>query len=351
MDFIEKLRHFSDRIDSVKETIQTEEATKTSIIMPFFAMLGYDVFNPREFMPEYTADVGIKKGEKVDYAILFDNIPTILIEAKSINENLNKHGSQLFRYFGTSEAKFAILTNGIIYKFFTDLDDLNKMDEKPFLEINMLDIKEYQIAELKKFTKDNFNVDEIFSVASDLKYSNEFKTIISNEMSTPTDDFIKFFLNKAYDGRQTQAIIDKFKPVLKKSLNSFVNELMSDKIKIAFDNTSTSETQTLDTVINDEIIENKIITTPEELEAYFIVKQIASSTVPLTDIKYKDNERYMAIYFAKTNNWICRLHFNSAKKYIIVPDSTKKPIRFDIETIYDINNYSTEILEALSRYL
>lgn len=350
MDFIEKLRQFSDRIESIKDTIQTEEATKTSIIMPFFAMLGYDVFNPHEFMPEYTADVGIKKGEKVDYAILFDNTPTILIEAKSINENLNKHGSQLFRYFGTSKAKFAILTNGVVYKFFTDLDDINKMDEKPFLEINMLDIKEYQIIELKKFAKDNFNIEEIFNVASDLKYSNEFKSIISSEMASPSDDFIKFFLNRAYDGRQTQTIIDKFKPVLRKSLNSFVNELMSDKIKIAFDNTPNTDTQ-VQTSNTDEIIENKIITTPEELEAYFIVKQLVSSTVSISDVKYKDNERYMAIYYSKTNNWICRLHFNSAKKYIVIPDENKKPIRFDIDNIYDINNFSNDILTALNRYL
>lgn len=149
MDFIDQLKQFSKRVESLKDSISTEEATKTSIIMPFFAMLGYDVFNPQEFVPEYTADVGIKKGEKVDYAIFKDGKPVILIECKSINENLEKHDSQLFRYFVTSEAKFAILTNGILYRFYTDLEEPNKMDETPFLEIDILNLKENQVPEIK----------------------------------------------------------------------------------------------------------------------------------------------------------------------------------------------------------
>lgn len=175
MDFIDQLKQFSNRVTSLQETIQTEEATKTAIIMPFLAMLGYDVFNPHEVVPEFTADVGIKKGEKVDYAILKDGEPVILIECKSITENLDQHDSQLFRYFGTTSAKFAILTNGLTYRFYTDLDDQNKMDKDPFLSINILDIQENQVPELKKFCKAEFDVDSIFSTASELKYANEFK--------------------------------------------------------------------------------------------------------------------------------------------------------------------------------
>lgn len=162
MDFIDQLKQFSKRVESMKDSIQTEEATKTAIIMPFFAMLGYDVFNPQEFVPEFTADVGIKKGEKVDYAIIKEGEPVILIECKSIQENLDRHDSQLFRYFGTTTAKFAILTNGLIYRFYTDLDSPNKMDDDPFLSINILDIRENQVPELKKFSKGVFDIDSIF---------------------------------------------------------------------------------------------------------------------------------------------------------------------------------------------
>ena len=118
----EELKTFSQRVSQLQEHVATEEATKMSLVAPFFQLLGYDIFNPAEFCPEYTADVGIKKGEKVDYAILINGNPIILIEVKSINKNLDKHSSQLFRYFATTNARFAILTNGITYRFYSDLD-------------------------------------------------------------------------------------------------------------------------------------------------------------------------------------------------------------------------------------
>lgn len=150
MEFNDVIKQFSERILSLKDTITTEESTKMSLVVPLFQLLGYDVFNPNEFCPEYIADVGIKKGEKVDYAILENGQPNILVECKSCSEQLDKHSSQLFRYFGTSPAKFGILTNGIIYRFYTDLEESNKMDLVPFLEIDMTNLKDSSINELKK---------------------------------------------------------------------------------------------------------------------------------------------------------------------------------------------------------
>ena len=168
MEFNDVIKQFSERILSLKDTITTEESTKMSLVVPLFQLLGYDVFNPNEFCPEYIADVGIKKGEKVDYAILENGQPNILVECKSCSEQLDKHSSQLFRYFGTSPAKFGILTNGIIYRFYTDLEESNKMDLVPFLEIDMTNLKDSSINELKKFCKDNFDKDKIFSTAEEL---------------------------------------------------------------------------------------------------------------------------------------------------------------------------------------
>lgn len=139
------------------------------------------MFNPLEFCPEYTADIGIKKGEKVDYAILMGKDPVILIEAKSVNKKLDRHSSQLFRYFVSTPAKFAILTNGIEYKFYTDLDDTNKMDKEPFLDINLLNIKDAEISQLNKFKKQNLNISEIMDSASLLKYNSLFKNFIENQ--------------------------------------------------------------------------------------------------------------------------------------------------------------------------
>lgn len=306
MDFIDQLKQFAKRVDTLKDSIQTEEATKTAIIMPFFSMLGYDVFNPQEFVPEYTADVGIKKGEKVDYAIMKDDTPVILIECKSISENLERHDSQLFRYFGTTDAKFAILTNGLIYRFFTDLDNPNKMDSDPFLSINILDIRENQVRELKKFCKSEFDIDSIFSTASELKYVHEFKDQFAEQVENPSDELTRLFLQGCYTGQKTQAVIEKFRPLLKKALNDYISETMNDKIKSALGGSggsvSVSEKSTVEAASTEkdadtpDSSESKIVTTEEELEAYFIIKSLLKDVVDLQDITYKDTESYIYQY-------------------------------------------------------
>ncbi len=304
MDFIDQLRQFSNRVSSMKENILTEEATKTSIIMPFFAILGYDVFNPEEFVPEYTADVGIKKGEKVDYAIVKDGEPAILIEVKSVNEKLEKHDSQLFRYFGTTSAKFAILTNGITYRFYTDLEETNKMDTTPFMELNILDVKEPQVPELKKFCKALFSVDEISSRAAVLKYSNEFRAIFSEMLANPSDDIVRLFLRDVYSGLKTQSVIEKFRPILKKSLNEYISETMNDKIKAALGAESTTiesaPTQPepdfpVETEQTEHDTASKIVTTGEELEAFSIVKDLLEEIIEPECITYKDTTNYFGV--------------------------------------------------------
>ena len=214
--FGEELKKLGKRVEKIKASISTEEATKTSLVMPFFQILGFDIFDPTEFVPEFTADVGIKKGEKVDYAIMLDNQPVILIEAKSINEQLTKHDSQLFRYFGTTTSKFGILTNGEEYKFFTDLEEQNKMDVTPFLIVNISNIKDSQIPEIAKFHKENFDIENIISTASELKYLNNLKIFLNDQMNTPSDEFIKYLVGEIYEGVKTKTTLDKFKPIIKK---------------------------------------------------------------------------------------------------------------------------------------
>src|SRR5690625_3790859 len=123
--------------------------------MPFIStVLGYDVFNPLEVVPEFTADVGVKRGEKVDYAIMRDGEVQILVECKSSNDALRvEHASQLFRYFSVTNARIAILTNGQVYKFYTDLDAPNKMDDRPFLVLDLLAIDETLLPELRKLSR------------------------------------------------------------------------------------------------------------------------------------------------------------------------------------------------------
>lgn len=359
MDFIDKVKQHTQRIEIVRGNLATEEATKTALIMPFFSLLGYDVFNPMEFVPEFVADIGTKKGEKVDYAIMSEEKPVILIEAKGVNDDLTKHDAQLFRYFTATEAKFAILTNGIVYKFFTDLEETNKMDEKPFLEIDLLNINDMQVAELKKFTKDKFDIDTIFNTASELKYSNLIKAQLNSQLNNPTDEFVRFIIGDFFTGVKTANVVEKFRPIVKKSMQQFVNEFMNDKIKSILNNeveetetVAPEEDETIEEVAIDETIESKVVTTEEELEGFNIVRSILSEVVAPEEISYKDVERYCGIlYQDNTRKWVCRLYFNSAKKSITISDENKKEVRYYIENISDIYKYKNEILNALDKYL
>ncbi len=353
MDFIDQLKQFSKRVENIKDTIQTEEATKTSILLPFFQLMGFDIFNPNEFVPEFTADVGIKKGEKVDYAILQDGQPVILVEAKSVTEPLEKHDSQLFRYFGTTNAKFAILTNGIDYKFYTDLDEPNKMDETPFLAINILDIKDTQVAELKKFHKSNFVLDEVLNAASELKYSNEIKRKFNDDLSNPSEEFVRFFLSSIYSGRATQQIVDKFRPIIKKALNQYISETLNDKIQTALSaNEDMIEEQQPMEDIKPTEKKSKIITTEEELEAFFITKNLLKDIVPMNDITIKDTESYLNIlYKGNTRKWICRLILNDKQKIMTYMDNNKTVQKIYLENIYDIEKYADLLKSIVQRYI
>jgi len=353
LDFIDQIKQFSKRVESLKDSIQTEEATKTSIIMPFFSMLGYDVFNPEEFVPEFTADVGIKKGEKVDYAILVEDKPTILIEAKWVGENLNNHDSQLFRYFGTTTAKFAILTNGIVYRFFTDLEESNKMDTKPFLEINILDIRENLVHELKKFHKSSFDIQQIFDTASELKYTHEIKKIFAEDLQNPSEEIVRYYISQVYTGLKTQNVIERFRPIVKKALNQYVSEIMNDRIKTVLDaepDKGAEDEQSSQESATD--IPSKIVTTQQELEAFFIVKNLLKDIVPMEDISFKDTESYLAInYKNSTRKRICRIVMGAKQHTLIIPDGNKKDIKIQIEDIYELENHKEALCEVVRRYL
>lgn len=350
MAFYEDLLQLSERITSLKENISTEEATKMSMIVPFFQLLGYDVFNPNEFCPEYTADIGIKKGEKVDYAVIFDEEPTILIECKSCTESLDKHASQLFRYFGTTAAKFGILTNGIIYKFYTDLDESNKMDLLPFLEIDIENLKEQSANELKKFSKLSFDKDSIFSTASELKYSGLIKDVMRAEIDSPSDEFVRFFLNLTYDGIKTQKIVEKFGPIVKKSLSSFINELVNQKITSAL-NANKSE-QENEASTNEPTKESKIVTTDEELQAYYIVRGFMVEVTNISEIAYRDAESYFSVLYQDNNRKpICRINLDVRSKYIMIPTTDKGFEKYFISSVDEIYNYKDKLIEVCKRYI
>jgi len=350
MDFKDEIKNLGERVDKLKNQIATEEATKNAFIMPFIQTLGYDVFNPLEIVPEYVTDIGTKKGEKIDYAIFKDDQPTILIECKHWAQNLNLHDGQLLRYFHVSKAKFGILTNGVTYRFYSDLVEQNKMDEKPFLEFNINEIKENQIEELKKFHKSYFDAESIVNTASELKYMNELKHLLHSEFNQPTSDFIKLFAKQVYPSVITAKVLDQFTNLTKKAVQQYINDLITERLKTALSNENEQIKEE-----ESDVVENsspKIITTDEELEGFMIVKSILRQKTDVNRISYRDNQSYFAILLDDNNRkTICRLYLNSVKKYLITFDEQKKEVKNELTTLDDIFNYSEVLLSSLDTYL
>ena len=227
MALLNELRKLAAKIERQRQHVESEEATKVAFVMPFIKLLGYDVEDPSEVVPEYKADiVGIKKGEKVDYAILHGGKPVILIEGKPCNDKLNDnhHTTQLYRYFSVTEARLAVLTNGIVYRFFSDLEKTNQMDSGPFLELNLLDIEEALLDELGKITKPSFNLDGLLSIASNLKYTREIKLFLNRQLDDPSQDFVRFLASQFYPGLKDQPAPAELVPITKHALRQFVDD-------------------------------------------------------------------------------------------------------------------------------
>ncbi|ELV3464842.1 type I restriction endonuclease [Enterobacter asburiae] len=352
MEFTERLNALSNKIKQQLDVINTEEATKTAFVMPFIHnVLGYDVFDPSEVTPEFVCDVGTKKGEKIDYAIMKNNDVQILIECKKIGEPLNiNHASQLFRYFHVTNARISILTNGQNYKFFTDLDAPNKMDEKPFLEVDLLDIDENIIPELKKLTKSSFDLESIINAAGELKYVSQIKKILHSQLNNPEDDFVKFFASRVYDGILTQKVRESFLNLTKKAASQYINDQVNERLKSAITGITPAIIDTPNESSHIEEDEHKdesdVVTTLEELEGYHIVKAITRAVLEAPRITHRDTKSYFGILVDDNNRKpLCRLHFNRTQKYIGLFDIEKNETRHPITTVDDIYSFA-DILKA-----
>jgi hypothetical protein len=364
MDFKDLIKQIAERADKLRNSLQTEEATKNALIMPFIQALGYDVFNPLEVVPEMTCDIGTKKGEKIDYAIFRDGVPIILIECKHWAQNLSLHDNQLLRYFHAAKVKFGILTNGITYRFYTDLDEPNRMDEKPFLEVSMLDLKEAHIEELKKFHKSYFDVHNILSSASELKYTSELKALLAQEFNAPASEFVKYFAKRIYEGVITPKLLEIFTELTKKTLQSFINDRITDRFKSAIETQEkavaeieATEAAPVEKSLPDGVVymseDGSVVTTQEEIEAFYIVRAILYPHIGAGRITYRDAHSYFAIFLDDNNRKpVCRLYLNSASnKRLTFIDENKKEVHNKISSIDDIYNHSEQLIEAIKKYL
>jgi len=348
MELHSQLKALAEKVGQLKDKIDTEESTKHAFTLPFINILGYDTFNPTEVVPEFTADLGLKKGEKVDYAIFQNGTPILIVECKHWKQNLNVHNSQLFRYFHVTKTRFALLTNGIQYRFYTDLEETNKMDEKPFLEYDITKLKESTVKEIEKFHKSKFDVSSIVDNASNLKYTREIKTLIDREIAEPSQDFIKLFANKAYNGRLTSKVMDEFTEIVNKAFNQIISERVNDRLNSAL-NKEQEKQQAEEN--GEEQPKSKIDTTEEEIEGYQIVVAILRRKIGKERIIHRDTQSYFGILLDDNNRKpICRLHLNGGVKYISLFDKEKNEAREKIESVDDIYRFEKQLLKTIEFY-
>lgn len=360
MDLIDRLRELVLRIPNQLPHLGTEEATKTALVMPFISALGYNVFDPTEVVPEYNADVGTKKGEKVDYAVIRDGTPIMLFECKSAQSDLSQtHASQLYRYFSVTPARFGILTNGVVYKFYSDLDDPNKMDSRPFLEFNLLALDEGVAENLKRFAKQSFDLDEIISTAGELKYLRGIQRLLGEEWQNPSGGFVRLFASRVYSGNITQAVKEQFTALVKRAFHEFVSGRVNERLKSALERSETREGSGGDGAGDapieheeDEGTEDRgLVTTDEEMDGFHVVRAIVAEVVDPMRVFVRDTKRYCGIILDDTNRKpICRLWFDSGQKYIGLFDAEKNETRHEIDGPYDLYRFAVALKETVRRY-
>lgn len=338
--------------------LETEEATKNALVMPFIACLGYDVFDPTEVVPEFTCDHGTKKGEKVDYAIRRGDEIVMLFEAKKAGGDLSiNHASQLFRYFSVTSARIGVLTNGHVYRFFSDLVEPNKMDDKPFMELDIRDpLDPVLIRELQRLTKAEFDLEAMLSAANDLKYLGEIRREIELQMREPGEEFVRYFFGRSNpSGRFVQSAKEHFTGLVRQAFQSVITDRVSERLRTALERESVGAPE------HSEVNETEgdvaapandtVVTTEEELEGFRTVRAIVCNVLPPERVGYRDSKTYFAILCDDNNRKpICRLHFNRLQKHISIFGEDKRETRHSIGTIVDIYRFADALRSAAAKY-
>lgn len=342
MELAARLTELATRTQKHREVLLTEEAAKTALVMPFLQMLGYDVFNPSEVIPEYSADVGTKKGEKVDYAICIDGILSILVECKPSTSDLNvNHASQLFRYFSVTDSRLAILTNGVIYQFYSDVDQVNRMDSKPFFTLNLDSIRKSDVKILEHFTRTGFNIDSIVSEAANLKLESLVRKELESEMASPSEELTRLVAARVQPGRVTAQVKDSFQRLIGNAFAAIIRDHVNDRLTTAL-NASTLPEPEPDTSPLDA---GEVITTEEEISGFRIIQAIAAQAIDPRRIVMRDAKSYCAILLDDNNRKpIARLHFNGLTAKYIGTFEGKTETKHLISDLTDIYKMSDSLL-------
>lgn len=367
MEFIDDIMTLKEKIEKECETVKTEQATKTAFVMPFLQILGYDVFNPSEVIPEHVADWAEKKGEKVDYAIKVDGITLMLIECKTLDDSLDaRRTNQLANYFNhITEVNIGVLTNGVLYKFYTDLKETNIMDVDPFLTFDFRDTNEELISKLMMFTKERIVGTEGRAEIERLRNYSSAIQVIRKEFTNPSAEFAKFVIHQIPGIRAFEETVKEYQLHLKKIIEYQNRAYFKEQLdKLSGQNELTTETDDKDVPISDvsdaipnigsDIEFNNPFGVLEEIQGLSVVKSILYNTIPSSKLSLKDWKGHCnVIYDGKSKSIVVRLYFNKADKdllYIEIPNRDDLG-KIRIPNVESMNDHKDIIIESAKQLL
>ncbi len=346
MELEAKLNEVAQTAREHREVLLTEEAAKNALVMPFLQALGYNVFNPSEVVPEFTCDVGTKKGEKVDYAVCLSGSVAMLIECKPANVELDvKHASQLFRYFSVTDARVAILTNGIVYKFFSDIDTPNKMDDRPFFTLQIDALRKSDFKTLESFTKAGFDIERIVREAGNMKLQSLVYKELLKEFQQPSEEFVRLIAGRIHEGaRITAAVKSQFENLITASIGSLIRDRVNERLTSALSASNLQDGGSDDAGAD----EPGIITTEDEISGFNIVRAIAARIVEPSRVVIRDAQSYCAILLDDNNRkTIVRMHFNSPTSRYLGTFVGKEETRRAVAGPVDIYQHEKAILDRI----
>ena len=367
MDLADHLSDIAHRAKNQIQHMETEESIKTSLVLPFIQALGYDVFNPLEVVPEFTADFGLKRGEKVDYALKAAGNVVMVMECKKAGMRLEtQHAAQLYRYYSVSEAKFGVLTDGLRYLFYTDLDAPNVMDERPFFEFNLLRFDGADVARLKQFSRDIFDSHNIRTDATEMRTLKAVKSELLAELDSPSSEFVRTIASRVQPNQNvTAAIREKFSELIEK-VNQQISQEKAQELLSNASNSSNPASWTqaapLDSgedvkqtdegdeadEMDAQVTERSIVTTVEEKEAFRIIQTIASEVTDPENIFMRDSLSYCGILFTDNNRkTIARLRLDKKKKPTISILLNGEETRYPVTKLTDILKVKEQLIQAI----
>ncbi|QDK34522.1 type I restriction endonuclease [Sphingomonas sp. IC081] len=346
MDFETSIAELQSRLREHREVLETEEAAKTTLVLPFLRSLGFDVFNPSEVKAEFTCDVGTKKGEKVDYALCVGGEVTVLVECKPVSSELSvKHASQLFRYFAATNARFALLTNGVIFKFFTDSDKPNMMDEVPFFTFNLDDYRKSDLRNLSAFQKSEFDVERIVAQAGSLKLQSQVMAELKKEFAEPSEEFVRVIASRLHDGMLTKPVREKYQAAITQAIDGLIRQRIDERLQNAMTRNEEPEPAFEVAAADLEAVE----TTQVEIDGFNIIRAICSKAVAPDRIVMRDAKSYCAVLLDDNNRrTIARMHFNSQTARYLGVFTGKDEERRSVTGPVDIYQHADSLLARIA---